>query len=459
MAHHRYSKYLRPVSLGIEIMFLCLSLLLSLYYQDNGVTIPLEQGINYFFIISILSWLSLNILFKDNPTRSLRFAKVIRMTLGGLLLHLLLVITIVLFIQGIEISRAFILFAQLCFGTLVFIWRFLFFYALRLYRKKGFNYRNIVVVGYGELSHELERYFRAHPEYGYKLLGFFDKKASGKNILGEVNSLFKYCKEHTIDEIYCCLPYVRYSQIKEIIDFSDNNFIKVKLIADFRGFSLKGVELERYDYIPVLNVTSMPLDDRKSLLVKRFFDVIFSSLVIIFVFSWLFPLVALAIKLDSKGPIFFKQKRTGRGNETFWCLKFRTMHVNGKSEIKQATKGDSRITKIGQFLRKTSIDELPQFFNVFNGTMSVVGPRPHMLRHTEEYSKIVEKFMVRHFVKPGITGLAQAKGYRGETKTVESIKNRVKLDRFYIENWSIYLDLKIILLTILTLIKGDENAY
>lgn len=459
MAHHRYSKYLRPISLGIEIILLCLSIVLSLYYINNSVTIPFDQGTKYFLIVSLLSWPLLNILFKDNPTRSLRFAKVIRMTLGGLLLHLLLVITIVLFIQQIDISRTFILLTQLYFSVLIFIWRFLFFYSVRLYRKRGFNYRNIVVVGYGELSHELERYFRAHPEYGYKLLGFFDKRGHGKNILGEVKSLFSYCTKNPVDEIYCCLPYVRYSQIKEIIDFSDNNFIKVKLIADFRGFSLKGVELERYDYIPVLNVTSMPLDDRKSLLVKRFFDVIFSSLIILFIFSWLFPLVALAIKLDSKGPIFFKQKRTGRGNETFWCLKFRTMYVNGKSEIKQATKGDSRITKVGEFLRKTSIDELPQFFNVFNGSMSVVGPRPHMLRHTEEYSKVVEKFMVRHFVKPGITGLAQAKGYRGETKTVVSMKNRVKLDRFYIENWSIFLDLKIILLTILSLFKGDENAY
>lgn len=440
------------------MVILGLSYLTTSYILQEGYFFSNEVAINEYVIFSIINWLALNIIFYQNFTRSLRFATVIRMLGGGIILHLLINISFVLFFSENDFSRVYLISSQLVFLFYLLVWRFIFFYSIRLYRKKGFNYRNIIVVGYGELSHELVRYFRAHPEYGFRLLGYFDNKHE-KDSLGKITDLFSFASNNNVDEIYCCLPYVSYSQINKVISFAEDNLIKVKLIADFRGFPSKGLELERYDYIPVLNVTSIPLDDRKHLVVKRLFDVLFSTIVITSLFSWLFPIVALLIKIDSKGPVFFKQKRTGKGNKTFWCWKFRTMSVNNNSDLQQATKDDNRITRVGKFLRKTSIDELPQFFNVFNGTMSVVGPRPHMLKHTEEYAKIVEKFMARHFVKPGITGLAQAKGYRGETKTVESIKNRVKLDRFYIENWSIFLDLKIILLTIITLIKGDENAY
>ena len=306
----------------------------------------------------------------------------------------------------------------------------------------------------------MHRFFRLHPEFGFKFLGFFDNKKIGDRILGTYKDIEEYVKANQVDDIYCCLPYVQYSLIRDLIDFGDKHLVKVKLLTDFRGFSSKSLSLERYDYIPVLNVSNTPLDDKKNIVIKRIFDIVFSMLVIILVFSWLFPLLALLVRLDSKGPVFFKQKRTGKDNRSFYCYKFRTMYVNnGTDDAKQATKNDHRITRIGSFLRKTSLDELPQFFNVLSGQMSVVGPRPHMLKHTEEYSKVIEKFMTRHFVKPGITGLAQAKGFRGETKSINLMKNRVKLDRFYIENWSLIFDFKIIFLTISLLFRGDENAY
>jgi lipopolysaccharide/colanic/teichoic acid biosynthesis glycosyltransferase len=171
------------------------------------------------------------------------------------------------------------------------------------------------------------------------------------------------------------------------------------------------------------------------------------------------PVIALLNKLDSRGPVLFKQKRTGKRNVEFWCLKFRTMYVNDEADMKQATKNDSRITRIGSFLRRTSLDEFPQFFNVLSGSMSIVGPRPHMLKHTAHYSRLIEKFMGRHYIKPGITGLAQAKCYRGETNTHHAMRGRVKLDRFYIENWSFILDLKIVIATVISLAKGDQQAY
>ena len=213
-----------------------------------------------------------------------------------------------------------------------------------------------------------------------------------------------------------------------------------------------------YDNIPVLNVAAVPLDERNNQIIKRAFDIFFSSIVLLLIFSWLYIIIALMIKLTSRGPVFFKQQRAGKGNRPFNCLKFRTMIVN-TPEFKQATKNDPRVTRVGKFLRKTSLDELPQFINVLTGEMSIIGPRPHPLKLNEEFSPRIEKFMARHYIKPGITGLAQAKGFRGETKDDLSMKGRVKLDRFYIENWSFLLDLKIIVATIIALAKGDQQAY
>ena len=192
---------------------------------------------------------------------------------------------------------------------------------------------------------------------------------------------------------------------------------------------------------------------------KRAFDMVFATLVTLLLLSWLVPFIALLIKLESKGPVFFKQLRTGKDGSPFYCLKFRSMHTSKDADFKQASKGDSRITRIGAFLRKTSIDELPQFINVLKGEMSVVGPRPHMLRHTEDYSKTIHNFMDRHTVMPGITGLAQVAGHRGETKEVEAMVKRVNADIHYVRNWSFLLDMKIVLLTVIKALKGSENAF
>jgi len=193
--------------------------------------------------------------------------------------------------------------------------------------------------------------------------------------------------------------------------------------------------------------------------VKRVFDVLFASLVMLLLLSWLIPLIAALIKLDSKGPVFFKQLRTGKDGVPFYCFKFRSMYMNVDADHKQASRNDSRITKIGSFMRKTSIDELPQFINVLKGEMSVVGPRPHMLQHTEVYSVAISNFMVRHTVAPGITGLAQITGHRGETKETDAMIKRVNADIHYLQNWSFSLDMKIVWLTVYQAVKGSENAF
>lgn len=192
---------------------------------------------------------------------------------------------------------------------------------------------------------------------------------------------------------------------------------------------------------------------------KQVFDFVFAALVLVFLLSWLVPLIALLIKMESNGPVFFKQLRTGKHGKSFYCLKFRSMTVNNDADTKQACKDDCRVTKLGAFLRKNSLDELPQFINVLKGEMSVVGPRPHMVRHTEDYSKTIHNFMDRHLIMPGITGLAQVSGYRGETRELSAMANRVKADIHYLYNWSFGLDIKIVLLTVVQIIKRNENAF
>ena len=235
--------------------------------------------------------------------------------------------------------------------------------------------------------------------------------------------------------------------------------MSVKFIPDNKEILGKQLNIDYFEYFPILSLNKSPLDKPVNKVIKRLFDLVFSSCIIVCFLSWLTPIIGFLIKLESKGPVFFKQKRNGINYELFNCYKYRSMRPNNLADIKQVTKNDSRITRVGKFLRKTSIDELPQFINVFKGEMSVVGPRPHMIKENERFLKRIDKFMGRHYIKPGITGLAQVKGYRGEVKTDDDIINRVKYDLFYIENWSLWLDIKIILFTIFNVFKGDENAY
>jgi putative colanic acid biosynthesis UDP-glucose lipid carrier transferase len=262
-----------------------------------------------------------------------------------------------------------------------------------------------------------------------------------------------------IDELYCSMADLSEDQISNIINFADNNLVTLKFIPTEKQVLSRSVKFEYYDYIPVISLRDILQDETLNKFVKRIFDIVFSSIIIIGLLSWLTPIIAIIIKWESRGPLFFIQKRNGLNYKEFNCYKFRSMELNDKADIDLASKNDIRITKVGKFIRKTSIDELPQFFNVLFGDMSVVGPRPHMVSVANLYAANVDKFMARHFVKPGITGLAQTKGFRGEVEKEEDIINRVKYDIFYMENWSILLDIKIIANTIISIIKGDEKAF
>ncbi|MBD0399851.1 undecaprenyl-phosphate glucose phosphotransferase [Flammeovirga sp. EKP202] len=456
------SKYLQPFNFLADILIFNLAFISAIWLKFNRIKPPLEQeSYTMLWIFANLAWIIISLSIKPHSfQRTKRVTRVLRSYASALVWHGMAISTFVVGIKFADVSREFLLNTYMIWTPVIFSVKIIGIYAVRMYRRQGFSYKNVVVLGYGPLAVEVRKFFRVHPEFGFRFLGFFDDHSKEMYVKGKLSEFKTFAVNNDVNEVYCCIPYIDYELIRELIDWGESHMIKVKLITDFRGFASKGITLERYDEIPVLDVSPVPLDDQHNQLMKRAFDVAFSFSVIVLLMSWLTPLMTLIIKLESKGPVFFKQKRTGKDGRAFWCYKFRSMAVNSDSDAKQATKGDMRITKVGAFIRKTSIDELPQFFNVFIGNMSVVGPRPHMLRHTEEYSKVVEKFMSRHLVKPGITGLAQARGYRGETENDDyAMKGRVKLDRFYVNNWSLWFDVQIIFDTVTGIVNGDEKAY
>ena len=273
------------------------------------------------------------------------------------------------------------------------------------------------------------------------------------------NEVESYVLEHNVDEIYCTLPGTNDEKIKRMLNFAEKHMVRFYIVPEFYRNVKKSMIMEMMESIPLLTVRVEPLQASYNRALKRCFDVLFSLCILLTVFPILYVVVGVLIKLSSPGPILFRQKRTGLYGQDFECYKFRTMRVNAEADTLQAVKNDPRKTKIGDFLRRTNLDEFPQFVNVLKGDMSVVGPRPHMLKHTEQYSALIDKYMVRHLVKPGVTGWAQVTGYRGETKTLEQMEGRVKRDVWYIENWSFLLDLKIIVVTVINMFKGEKNAY
>ena len=299
--------------------------------------------------------------------------------------------------------------------------------------------------------------------YGFNILGFFDDNpalaASLPNLLGTTADVEEYALAHGVDEIYCTLPGTNDEKIARLLNFADKHMIRFFIVPEFYRNVKKSLVMEVLESVPLLTIRREPLQAVYNRILKRSFDIVFSLVILVTVFPIMYIIIGILIKLSSPGPILFKQKRTGLYGHDFECYKFRTMKVNAEADTKQAIKDDPRKTKIGNFLRKTNLDEFPQFINVLKGDMSVVGPRPHMLKHTEQYSALIDKYMVRHLVKPGITGWAQVTGYRGETKTLEQMEGRVKRDVWYIENWTFFLDLKIIVVTLLNMSRGEKNAY
>lgn len=351
----------------------------------------------------------------------------------------------------------------LLYGVMIVAWpaeRTLSRFMLKHMRSQGRNFVRVVIVGTNTTAHRL--YHEMNTGYGFCIMGFIDDdKPEGElpaPYIGSLDVLDAYVKERNVDEIYFAWSGEKAQALSRVLKIADDNVVSFYYVPQISRYVRRHFESRSIGAMNVLSLLRNPLINPLNRGIKRLFDIVFSSVFLVFFPLILIP-VAIAIKLSSPGPVFFKQKRTGYRGRTFNCLKFRTMRVNAAADTAQATKDDPRKTKVGDFLRKTSLDELPQFINVFLGDMSVVGPRPHMLKQTESYTQLIDKYMVRHVVKPGITGWAQVNGYRGLTDEVWKMEKRVEYDVWYIEHWHFFLDMKIIARTVLNAVHGESNAF
>ncbi|WP_400075814.1 undecaprenyl-phosphate glucose phosphotransferase [Winogradskyella sp. R77965] len=442
----RFSYLIRP---ALYVLDLAIISLLSYFFLTNNL-IHIACFVTFWFILSI----------SFSFYEVYRFTKLIRIVsllFKQIILFALAILSFLYLIKSEIDLFVFLKFFILLFLVLYF-WRISLFFLFRKYRSiTGSNYKKVVIIGANQSTKRLQDFFNEEIGFGYRFMGFFTDIVD-KNKKGNVKDGFDYILSDNIDEVYCSLKELSNSDIKKFIEFCDANFKTLKFIPDNKDLFTKNLRLNYYDITPVLSLREIPLDDPLKSVLKRGFDILFAVFIICFVLSWLIPILGLIIVLESKGPIFFQQNRPGIKEKGFLCYKFRSMTINSRSE-ESATRNDARVTRVGKFIRRTSIDELPQFFNVLFGSMSVVGPRPHLWRQNEMYGTKISKYMVRHYVKPGITGLAQARGYRGEIQTRDDIVNRTKYDIFYIENWSMLLDLNIIAQTIVNIFKGEEKAY
>jgi putative colanic acid biosynthesis UDP-glucose lipid carrier transferase len=330
-------------------------------------------------------------------------------------------------------------------------------------RSYGRDSRMVVLIGEGQTLMEIAGKM-SDAESGYKLLGVFsDEELNGfpptVHRKGKVEQAILWLSFHKVHEVYCGLPSKRSKDILEIINYCENNLIHFYSVPGLQNYVQREVSPVKFDDILVIGIREEPLNFFGNRIIKRSFDLVISSLFLGIVYPWMYLIVGIIVKISSPGPVYFRQERTGIDGKTFWCLKFRSMKENGDCDTLQATKDDPRKTKIGDFLRRTSLDEFPQFINVWKGEMSIVGPRPHMLKHTEEYSRLINQYMVRHWVKPGITGWAQVNGCRGETKQLSEMQDRVKHDIWYLEHWTFWLDVRITFQTIANLFQAEKNAY
>ncbi|HVY76308.1 MAG TPA: undecaprenyl-phosphate glucose phosphotransferase [Puia sp.] len=368
-----------------------------------------------------------------------------------------------IFLYHFEYSRSFVMACAWGFAAILFVNRVIFNLLVMSLRSQFRLAKNVVVLGYNNLAEKLISYFQNEAKL-VKLAACFDdrgivRESGSLKIIRKLEDIMAFVKENNVTEIYSTLDPQRYPYLFELAKEAEKHFVYFKFVPDYEIFLNRNIFVDFVDDIPVLSLRKVPLEDTGNRIKKRAFDIVFSMFVIIFLLSWLIPLIAILIKLDSRGPVFFIQSRSGKNNQPFRCIKFRSLKVNKDADSKQVTKDDDRITRVGRFMRKTNIDELPQFFNIFLGDMSIVGPRPHMLKHTEQFSGLYQEYMIRHFVKPGLTGWAQVHGFRGEIREKDLLQKRVEYDIWYMENWSLYLDLRIVLMTVLVTLKGDSNAY
>ncbi len=383
--------------------------------------------------------------------------------------NFLLITSLLLLFQHYLLSKPFLLVVLLSLPLPLLTNRILFVAVYQYYKRKDFLLDKVMIIGYNNTSKQLIENLEEN-SLNKEIVGICEEagkidEVTNYPVLSDLTGILDVCKKYGVNEIYSSIAPEHNPEIYKLILQADQHCIRFRLVPDVSFFVKKEVHLNYMSGMPVLSFRKEPLEEMTNRIVKRAFDIIVSLLVIVFVLSWLAPLLGLLIGLESAGPIFFKQLRAGKSNHPFLCLKFRSMAVNKDADARQAVKNDSRLTRVGKFIRRTNLDEMPQFINVLLGQMSVIGPRPHpmsffsMLRSKDDVHHLQDDYMIRHFVKPGVSGWAQVNGYRGEIENSKQLDERIKHDIWYSENWSLLLDIRIVLLTVFNTLKGEKNAF
>lgn len=402
----------------------------------------------------MLAWVMIVIYNKSyNIGRGVSYLVTVENTLKSIFVLLAMISFGNLFFNVYEFAIINLVTAILALTFSLLIYRLTVHRLLDNYRTYGGNIKNIAIIGYDKKGIKLYNTILENPHLGYRSNGVFYKKSNSKfNIpyMGKIsdflNKIENYSEAYVSDEIPNKVK-------KEIIEECDLNLVKVRILPELVNYEFKNFFISKLIDIPVIEINELPLDKWYNRLSKRIFDIIISSLVIVFILSWLIPLFGIIIKFQSRGPILFTQSRNGENGIPFKCYKFRSMILNKNSDRVFADHNDKRLTKFGRFIRISALDELPQFINVFLGDMSIIGPRPHPILLNKKYELNIEKFNKRHQFKPGITGLAQISGYRGRINNLSEMSSRVKLDRYYFKNWSLFFDFKIFFKTLFKMIK------
>ena len=421
------------------------------------------------YFASLLIWyISIKVFYLYNDITLVSFSQEIVSLIKVAIFHILLLVFLLFIFNLQDIFRGFIVIYAFFLFCIIAIEKYLYRVLYAKTRKNNENIKSTLVVGNKNIANFLNGSNLSNNNLNLNIVGILNDDDNGKNrynLLGPIQSIYQILKTQSIDQVLVCLPIDEVEKIDFVVAACEKEGILVSILTSpTNQFGIGTKRVMNYANIPILFFKNYPLDDFENQLFKRIFDIIFSFFVIIFVFSWLFPIVCILIKVTSKGPVFFNQYRWGINNKKIKCYKFRSMYIGSKESAidgsyMPAKKDDHRITTIGKFLRKTSIDEMPQFFNVLIGSMSVVGPRPHPIPLNIESQEQIHNYLLRHLVKPGITGWAQVNGNRGEVKIMSEMQDRVNFDIWYIENWTLWLDIQIIFQTIINLIKGDEKAF
>jgi putative colanic acid biosysnthesis UDP-glucose lipid carrier transferase len=462
---NRFLYSLRIVLIFSDLLLVNCAYFITHYFNNMVLS---NQTVDYYrhHLISInLMWLITANMFQLYHKANIEnIEQIFRSTWKSVAFHAVLFMFYVSFINEIKVSNyfVFLFYSVLCINFLLsrFLCTILESEFIRRYKIR----RPVAVLGLNQMGLRLASFFETNKNQ-YSFQGFLDADDDSTlvdpsgNLLPGTCEQIKRASEKNIKDVYVSLSADRMSEAGSLITEAERQCVRLKFVPDFSPALAAPYVIDYMGEFPVFSVRNEPLENIDNRFKKRLADIIFSTIVIVFLLSWLFPLIALIIKLESRGPIMFKQLRSGRDNSRFYCYKFRSMRINRESDSRQASKEDERVTCFGKFMRKTSMDELPQFFNVLIGNMSVVGPRPHMLKHTEQYRQIIDKYMIRHHLKPGISGWAQINGLRGQTDCRELMEKRVEHDIWYLNNWSIMLDVKIVFLTVINILRGETNAY